>query len=146
MSEKELVEEALVQKLDEGITEVADTVDMFADLQYEIDQLKSQLKPREAEAKDLKEVLDAHIDETVGPAQTGTLKGNASKVEFGKRANRVEVVDKDKLIEIIGLDAFMKLAEVGITKIRALLSEEELEEVLHTERTGNRKLTASSLK
>jgi hypothetical protein len=127
------------EMLSEDVIE-PELVDTYTSVAAEVKELAEDVKILNQKLAKAKVPLMDYIEENFAEDEIGKLEGYDSKVSFNMKAEAVQLIDKDRLIEIIGVPRFIELAAVSIGDIRQVLSEDEVREVLAVARTGNRTL------
>lgn len=84
-------------------------------------QVKLYLK-RQAE---LRKQLATSVPEDTSKAETYTFKGTLGSVVFSACSITSTIPDLNKVVESLGSEVFMKIAKVGVTDLKAYLTEAE---------------------
>ncbi len=113
----------------------AQLVDEIGDLQEQVAKLKALQEQVAARRERLFDAL------TLEPGEEVTVVGERYVAKIGAMANVREVVDRDALIEFLGLDLFRKIAVVSMADIDRYLTPEQKGVVLKSTQSGSRKLT-----
>ena len=123
-------------------TEALDQIiGVYCNLRMKLDPKISELK---IETKDLdfveKELLS--LIDTLAPAgEEGTIQTDKFLLHFSKKGDTFKVSDKKKLIEFLGIDQFLEIAEVSVTNIRKYLTKDQVEAIGKDIPTTKRKIT-----
>jgi len=107
----------------------AEIVDAYCDLD-------SKIKALEIEKRRLRGVIDGYIDD-LEPDQTTALKGDKATITVSAcKINRV--VDVSKVKKLLGNKVFMSVADVKLKKVEALLTGDEITNVVTEEYSSTR--------
>ena len=101
-------------------------VEELISIQAQLDAIAASKLTKRAEEikKSLQQVMkDSGADED----QPYVFKSEAGTVEFGPCSNATEILDKDRMISLLGAEVFKTLAKVGITDLKTYLSGAEIE-------------------
>lgn len=116
-------------------------IDTYVSTKKEVDELKLGLKPLEASVKGAQTVINGHAEDIGLPAGDAMhLKGVNHTLQLSARTKVVGEVDLDKVIKILGPEAFLKIAKVGITDLRKYLTEAQFKDVAEEGLTGTRRI------
>lgn len=143
----EVVQETLVSDEVEAIGSVAkadlalkERIDSAHVAYRKMESLKSKYDEAKGEYDLKKAVLNDIAEDRAAPNESTILRGEASRLTVGKRANKAEV-DQKELLQVLGLVSYLELSKVGVTDARKYCVATELKRVLTEERTGARKFT-----
>ena len=125
----------------------ADAVDQLQDLycalRQVIDPQAAALKIQQKELAEIEEALLAAIDAEHAPQQAGVRKTPNYLLSFAAKGKQTTITDKKKLIEMIGLEAYLAIAEISITDMRKYLTAAQVAQVSQEEHKSKRRLTYS---
>ena len=140
MSEARLVKmvEVSTEKEYAVSEEVVHQVDKIVELDGEIENIKKDLTPLEAQYSALRKNFEATADELVGPEKF-VFPGTTGDFEVGKRAKKVSEKNMERIREILGDEVFMQLVDISTTNLRKYLNPVQLAEVMKEEQTGPRR-------
>jgi hypothetical protein len=134
--------EALKKQVGEGeVSEaVRSAVDSYVVAKAEHDELAKLTKTAKKHVDENADLLRAHTEGTVTPDLPLAIHGHEHSIEVGAAPKAVTDVNLDKVIEILGVEAFLKIAKVGITDLRKYLTPEQFEEACTEELSGTRRI------
>jgi len=101
-------------------------VEELISIQQKLDAITASklIKRADEIKKSLQQVMkDSGADEDL----PYVFKSPAGTVEFGPCSNSTEIVDRDQMIKLLGIDTFKAIAKVGITDLKTYLSGAEIE-------------------
>ena len=124
--------------------ELAEAIDAFAEAKAELEEADAIYKPIAAAASKAKAVLEAQLDEVVGAAAKGSFFTEHNALQYGERGEKVTEMDKDKILELLGVKTFLRLAAIPVTKLRAALTADEVAEVVTVEKSASRRTLKTS--
>ena len=140
MSEAEI--ESAVEQIQAASADQVETAEEI------IDEAIEQIREIAKVTSHLNELKEEHgmymtpIDEQIRlmyePEDEINLSGTKETLHFGANAKKVEGVDKDALMKAIGMDVFLKIANVSIGDIRKYCNPMQLAKILDEQRTGKR--------
>lgn len=104
------------------------------------DALAKKLKALKTKVDTTAGVLRDYVGSVAEAEEPVVVKGEKHAVEVGACPNEVSSVDVDKVIEILGVDVFLKIAKVGITDLRRYLTPEQFAEACTEAHTGTRRI------
>lgn len=102
--------------------------------------LKKALKPLTDLVASTDTSLRLTADGLVSTDSTVIFYEDNDEVLVGAKGNSTEVVDKEKILELLGRDNFMALVKFSITDLREYLTKAQFDECTKTARTGKRSL------
>lgn len=113
-------------------------IDKAASLEQEIKAMKAKLKPKEDQFAKMKEQILSIYSEDLAKADGTMVEAKEFGAEIGAASIKREVTNKAELLEVLGMERFMQLANFKLTDIDSYLTPEEKAKVLTEERTGAR--------
>lgn len=116
-------------------------IDLYCSLRQKLDPKLAALKIEQKELEEVEKELLTALDGQHEPGEEGVRKTLAWMLSFGMKGNQFEVKDKKKLIQLIGIDMFLEIAEVSVTNMRKYLTVPQLAQVGEDVRKSKRKLT-----
>lgn len=126
--------------------EAADQLqNLYCQLRIKIDPKREELKILEKELKPVEEALLEAIDEASEGHEEGVRKTEEFLLSFSAKGKQTDITDKKKLIEILGLEAFIALASISITDMKKYLTDVQVKQVSKESHKTKRKLTYSAL-
>lgn len=126
------------QEVSVKTTDMADRIDRMVALKGQMDALGDVLKPLATEMAALQGELNQIVEDTYAADWGGVLKGKTGEVKVGPKATKVTSISKEALIEILGPDQYIVLAEMKIGDIRKYLTPPQIADVLTEEKSGPR--------
>lgn len=113
-------------------------IDKAASLEQEIKAMKAKLKPKEDQFAKMKEQILSIYSEDLAKADGTMVEAKEFGAEIGAASIKREVTNKAELLEVLGMERFVQLANFKLTDIDSYLTPEEKAKVLTEERTGAR--------
>lgn len=115
--------------------------DIYCALRQELDPKLAALKIQQKELADVEESLLAALDSTYKPHEDGVRKTEKYLLSFAAKGKATTITDKKKLIEILGLDAYLAMAEISITDMKKYLTAAQVKLVATEVHKNKRRLT-----
>lgn len=104
--------------------------DTYCDLRKELDPITSKLKIRIKELATVEESLQEALDESYDVASPIIRKTKKYLLDASPRKKARIVKSKEKLIEYLGVETFLAVAEVSIKDMEKYLTPQQLDDVL----------------
>lgn len=118
--------------------EMVELVDEYVSTIQKIKEFKDKLEPL-TQLKEFQEsALLEQVDSVAAADEEALLVGNVHNLKVSKKSMVSKVKDKPKLLELLGDDTYLELAEVKIGDIRKYLTPDQIEQVLKETRDGRR--------
>lgn len=129
----------------DGLQEVPlnELVDLYGRFNDEVTAL--ELHPAFHNFKKVSEELKLRLNTVFDLGDSGSLQGKHYDLQFGASGKKARVIeDKAKVLELLGPDAFVALAKIGITDAQKYLTGEQLSAVCsEPELSGVRKISVA---
>ena len=106
-----------------------ETVDEYADLRAKLDKKQEKLAPLVKEVASLEKGILGAVDEVVDPGTPLNLTGYENELVIGAKGEKVAITEIGFIVDMLGMDTFLKLATVSTTNLKKYLTPEQLEEV-----------------
>jgi hypothetical protein len=140
MAELQVLQVIEAQEPQTTTLSLAEKLDEYCELSEKIEEVMKPIAPLVKKQKKLEETLLATIDAHLDPAVTAALAGLQYEGEVGAKGRKTVVVDRDKLIEALGLDLFLKIAEVSVTDMRRYLTDDQLATIIEQPHVNKRSI------
>ena len=87
-----------------------------------------------------KKELLGELDSNFEPAEKGKIPVEDAEVSYSvkKASNSIDDEGKKKVIELLGMDAFIAMASLSIKQLKDYLSKKDYDQIVTIERTGAR--------
>lgn len=108
---------------------VPEVVDEFAMLSAKLAKKLEKLDPLKKKVEKLEKGILGAVDEVFDPSVDLVLQGEENELLLGPRGKRTSITDKDKLVDLLGIDLFVKLAKVSVTDLKKYMTPEDVEQV-----------------
>ena len=106
-----------------------ETVDEYADLRAKLDKKQEKLAPLVKEVASLEKGILGAVDEVVDPGTPLNLTGYENELVIGAKGEKIAITEIGFIVDMLGMDTFLKLATVSTTNLKKYLTPEQLEEV-----------------
>jgi len=106
-----------------------EVIDEYATLSAKLKKRQENLKPLTKQVGDLEKGIVGATDTVLEPDVKITLPGIDYELELGPQGQRIELVNPEKVFEILGFDLFMKLAKISAADLKSYLNPDQFAEV-----------------
>lgn len=114
--------------------------DMYCSLREVYDPQEEALKIAKKEIDEVAEQLLSALDQANDEKVDGIRKTVNWLLSFTAKRKSTEITDKKKLIEILGLEAYLAISTVGITEMKKYLTPAQVKQVSTELYSGKRTL------
>ena len=109
---------------------MADTVDTYAESKLELNDRMAALSGLTKTVKDLDELLCKFVDGEKAPDDTMVLKGKVYALKVGAKGQRAVGFNKEFLLDKLGEEVFLELAQFSVTDLKRSLTGAEFAEAV----------------
>ena len=118
----------------------AQTVDLYCELKEKIEPLAAKVAILEKELKPVEAQIQATLDIENAPDEEGIRQTENYLLSFSYKGKATELTDKQKLIEILGINTFIELAQVKIEDLQKYLTEKQMAQLTKVNHKNKRRL------
>ena len=120
-------------------------VDSYASKKNKLDKKQAKLAPLEKEVKALGKEILSTVDEVIDAGTPVTLPGVMFELKLGAQGKRTELVDAEGVYDLLGAEAFFKLAKISVTDLKAYLTPDEVSKVTQSRYAISRRVKVELL-
>lgn len=106
-----------------------ETVDEYGTLKTKLTKKQDKIAPLAKQVATLEKGMIGAVDAVLQPAEKISLMGSEYEVKLAAQGKRTELSDAEKLLEIVGLELFLKLVSVKVADLKAYLTPDQLAQV-----------------
>ncbi len=119
---------------------LASLVNLFCATDSEIEPKRAELKIEEKQLAEIEKELQASLDQANQPEDDGVFKTDEWVLQYAAKGKATQVIDKQKILNILGAKVFLELADFKIADLKKYLTAAQFEEVTKEVRKNKRKL------
>jgi len=122
-----------------------ETVDEYANLKAKLDKKQEKLAPLVKEVTSLEKGILGAVDEVVDPGTPLDLQGYENELKIGPKGERTSISDIEGILDIMGMETFLKLCTVSTTNLKKYLTPEQVEAVTKTSYAIKRRMKVEAI-
>jgi hypothetical protein len=122
-----------------------ETVDEYANLKAKLDKKNEKIAPLAKEVASLEKGILGAVDEVVDPGTPLNLTGYENELVIGPKGQKVAISDIEGILDIMGMETFLKLCTVSTANLKKYLTPEQVEAVTKTSYAIKRRMKVEAI-
>ena len=122
-----------------------ETVDEYANLKAKLEKKQEKIAPLAKEVASLEKGILGAVDEVVDPSVSLDLQGYENELKIGPKGERTSISDIEGILDIMGMETFLKLCTVSTTNLKKYLTPEQVEAVTKTSYAIKRRMKVEAI-